>query len=193
MSIKGKAPPASQVIFYLQDEQNTVTTSTVLADQNGRFIFVSDKRLPDGQYIVWAEIADSTGAKSLPSTRFDLTVRKPIYWEFGGELINILAVAITILALLLLLFLIFLFAWRKWKKTRDHIRREIDEAEESARKEFNVLKESVGQQVAILERRKATKQASVEEEQSLERIKSDLGRAEQNINKELKNVKKEVN
>ncbi len=185
--------PNSEADLFLQNENGTTQTYTSKTDSDGNFTAISDNRLKTGLYTVWMGITDSRGAKSTPSEKVTINVKSPAFITIGTLAVNFLAVMIPLIALILLLIFLLWYAWRKFFIIGDKLKKETREAEDALHKAFDLLKESVQEQVSVLEKVKNKRQLTEEEERINRHLKKDLEDAESYIRKEIEDIEDLVN
>jgi hypothetical protein len=193
LTVKGNTKYRTDAILYLQDEKGATKNYTSKVDSNGNFTIVSNDRLKDGIYSAWVQVTDERGARSLPSNKVTISVRPSLIITIGTLAVNFLAVLIPLLALIILLILLLWYAWRKFFIIGDKLKKETREAEDALHKAFDLLKESVAEQVGILEKTKTKRQLTSEEERINKQLKKDLEDAEKYIRKEIEDIEDLVN
>lgn len=192
LSVKGLTYPNSQVTIWLQREKDDAKSAVVKSDQAGKFSFVSDERLKDGMYKIWAEVTDSRGAKSAPSEKLSIKVAQSAFIQAGTLLMNVLAMAIPLASMVILLIIILLFGWRKMENMRKRLRKEVGEAEYEFHRSFDWLREDIRKQIKVFEDSHSGKQMTKEEENVLKQLKDDLDKAERSVGKEIDDIQKEI-
>mgnify|MGYP001604339207 CR=1 FL=1 len=143
LSAKGSTYPNSQVMIWLQIEEDDPKSAVVRSDQAGKFSFVSDERLKDGIYRLWAEVTDSRGAKSPPSDKLTVKITQSAFIQGGTLAVSILALAIPTLSILIVFVIILWFGWRKFANLRRRLRKEVGEAEFEFHRSFDWLREDI--------------------------------------------------
>ncbi len=190
--IKGETYPNSQVDIWLQREKDAPKKQTVRSDGSGNFVFVAEEKLRDGIYKLWTEAIDQKGARSYSSETITIAVEKPAFLKIGSWAINILTIAIPLIALVTLLLIVLWYGWHKLSRLRKKIKKEVREAEEALHKAFDLLHEDIREQIKLLEKTKTKRQLTEEEEEIIKRLKKDLDDAEKFVRKEIEDIEKEV-
>lgn len=185
--------PNSEVSLFLQDENGAIKNYSSRADNDGNFTVVSSDRLKDGIYIAWVQVTDPRGAKSLLSDKVTISAKQSTLLKIGTLAVNYLTVSISLLALILLLILMLWYAWRKFFIIGDKIKKETREAEDALHKAFDFLKDSVERQLEILEKAKAERSLTPEEEKINSQLREAIDFAEQYVMKEIKDIDDLVN
>lgn len=192
LTVKGKSYPDGQVIIWLQKDKEEVKGQSVKAAKDGSFVFISDEKIEDGVYKLWAEVIDSRGARSVPTEKFTITVEPSKLFQIGNWTINLLAILVPIISLIIVLLLIILYGWHKFSFLRKRVRKEIHEAESVLHKAFDILKEDIQEQIKMLEKTRTRRQLTEEEEKIIKQLKKDLDNAERLVRKEIEDIEKEI-
>lgn len=179
--------PGSSVILYLQNAQTLDTQNfTVPADKKGEWFYRHSAFLTPGEYILWAQ-SQSGNTLSPPSPQIRLLVNQTAL-QFGATRISyeflylILMLASSLAALALLAYIIF--HWLRGRKKHLAMLQEIQEAEETVRRGFALVKRDIETHL-----RTARQESSSEESKSkIEQIRKDLEWAEKHAGKELLDI-----
>ncbi len=190
--IKGTTYPNASVTIWLQRENDAPKGQTIKSDKDGNFTLVAEERLKDGIYKLWAEAIDQKGARSYPTDMITIAVEKPALLKIGSWAINILTIAIPLIALVALLLIVLWHGWHKLSRLRKKVKKEVREAEEALHQAFDLLKEDIREQVKLLEKTKTRRQLTEEEEEVIKRLKKDLDDAEKFVKKEIEDIEREV-
>ena len=193
LTVKGENQyPNSQIIVWLQRENDESKAFPVRSDQDGKFIFVSDERLRDGAYTLWTEVVDERGAKSGPSEKLIIAVKRPAFLQVGSWVVSLLAVVVPFVALIILFLFVSWYGWHKFSLFRKRLKKEVRETESALHKAFDLLKEDIREQVKMLEKTKNKRELTEEEEKLIKRLKKDLDDAEESVRKEIEDIEKEL-
>lgn len=189
LSIKGTTKYSNiQTVLFVKDENGKIKSYTSKSDKDGNFKINSTERMKEGIYTAWVQVIDERGAKSLPTEAVTISVKQSPFFRIGSLAVSVLAVIIPLIALLLLLIGLLWYAWYRWFIIAKRMKREIREAEDALHKAFDLLKESVQEQVKILEKVKNKRQLTAEEERINHQLKKDLDDAENYIKKEIEDI-----
>ena len=189
LTAKGESQyPNSQIIVWLQRENDESKASSVRSGQDGKFTFVSSERLRDGIYMLWAEAVDERGAKSGPSEKLTIAVKRPAFLQVGTWAVSVLAVAVPLVALIILLLFVVWYGWHKFSIFRKKLKKEVREAELALHKAFDMLKEDIREQVKMLEKTQNKRELTAEEEKIITQLKKDLDDAEKYVRKEIEDI-----
>jgi len=191
-AIQGTTYPNSNVTISMQRELDNPELFSVMSDENGRFIFIADKRLHDGIYSIWLEVVDENGARSNPTNELVTVVRKPSYQRIGEAVIAVLSVAIPLIALVVLLVLLLLYSYRKLMILREQIRKEAGEAQTVLHREFTSLKKKLSKQIETIEKAGEKRKLTRKEAAAINKMKSDLTASEKKVEKEIADIQQKV-
>ena len=182
----------SLVTMWFQGEKGELKSQSVKADEKGNFTFIADERLKDGIYNFWAEVVDERQAKSLPTEKLTMAVKRPAFLRVGSSAIALLSVAVPLAALVILLLFILWFGWHKFVLFRNRLRKEVQEAEQTLHRAFDLLKKDIRNQIKLLNKTQNKRPLTKEEEKIFQQLKKDLDDSEGLIGKEIKDIKKAV-
>ncbi|OGZ40800.1 MAG: hypothetical protein A3I20_02225 [Candidatus Portnoybacteria bacterium RIFCSPLOWO2_02_FULL_40_15] len=184
--------PSAQIITGLERQDEAAKSRTTRSDKDGNFIFAADEKPKDGVYGFWAEVMDERGAKSLPTEKITIAVKPSAFLRIGSKTINLLSVAVPIIALIVLMLFVVWYGWHKFNLFKKRLRKEVGEAEQALHKAFNLLREEIQEQIKLLEKTRNKRGLTKEEQKILKQLKKDLDDAERFVGKELKDIEKEV-
>lgn len=190
--VRGSTYPNSQIVLWLQREATEPESFVFKADENGKFVFVAEEKLREGIYQMWAEVIDERGARSEPSEKLKIIVQPTKLWRWGTLTANVLSIIIPLVALLFLFVFMVWFSWNKVRVLRKRVRREAGEAQVVLHKEFNLLKRRIKKHITMLEKTGKKRKLTNEEEKMVAQFKKDLDYVEEKVNKEIKDIQKEV-
>ncbi len=185
--VKGSTYQNAQVVIWLQRDKDEPQSQIVKSDNNGNFTFITEERLKDGIYKLWAEAVDERGARSKPTDKVTIVVEQPAILKIGGRAVTILAIAVPILALIILLLALIWYGWHKFSSFRKRIRKETKEAEQALHQAFKALKEETEKQVAKLD---GKPDLSEREKKICGELKKALKISEKFVGKEIKDIEK---
>jgi len=192
LTAKGTTIPESSVTVWLQFNGEEPLGQTVTSDQRGLFEYVAEKKVRDGIYKLWAETIDKRGARSKPSEKIVIPVRKPPLIDWGYRTISILAIVVQFIALLIFIAILVWYTWRRIKTLRRKIGREIKEVESGVHEAFDILREDVRKHLKLLESVKSKRDLTFEEERILKQLRRDLDAAEKMVNKKIEKIEEDI-
>ncbi len=178
----------TEVVIYLQNLKTGETLSQNLkSDKNGAWFYHHPSVLSPGDYIIWTQgkLGDEL---SPPGPQTKMSVKRTAV-QFGFSrlsyetmyLFTSIGLFLGILGLLAYIILHSYHARRKYKEFQVT----LQEAEESVRRGFAVLKHDVEAELAVIHRAKLTGALSVEEKEKEEHLLKDLDTIQKRIGKEI--------
>ena len=75
---------------------------------------------------------------------------------------------------------------------RKKLKKEVREAESALHKAFGLLKDNIREQVKMLEKTRAKRQLTEEEDKVVKQLKKDLDDAEKFVRKEIEDIEREM-
>lgn len=187
--------PDATVVVFLQNMSTGETYNlTSKVERSGEWFYRHDRFLAAGDYILWAQarIADQT---SPPSPQEHMSVKRTAL-QFGSTRLSYEFV-FGVLALFLLLIIACLFVYISYHARlarAKHVRwmKEVNEAEESIRTGFAVLKRDIESELSFVRKSKLSGMLRAEELGKEEQLLRDLAWVEQNITKEVIDIEKNL-
>jgi len=85
------------------------------------------------------------------------------------------------------------YAWYKFFIIGKKLKKEVEEAEDALHKAFDLLKESVAEQIKTIEKVKHKRELTEEEDKINKQLKRDLEDAEKYIRKEIQDIDDIIN
>lgn len=192
LTVRGVSLPNASVHVYLVKDNENVVSLEVKADTAGAFSVLYDKELPRGAYRLSAVAEDKRGARSEPSADKAVIVGTAWLASIGSTLVNILAVAVPVIALIFGFVFVVFWGIHKIGKFRKNIRRELREVESTVDKAFDLLKEDIEDSIHLLEHTKNKRMLTREEDEIISRFRKNLADAEKVIRKEIHDVEREI-
>src|SRR3989344_1619297 len=180
--------PDAEVIIYLQEiETGGAVSHTVKTDRTGAWFYSVPQFLNSGEYVVWVQLKIAEEL-SPPSPKFDLKVA-PTAVQFGSSrlsyerLYSVLLVIFMISVLILLIFIIYHSYHHKSKSRK--LQREIEEAEETIRNGFKILKRDIEKELDVIRATKLSGEIRAEEKFREEKMLKDLEEIQVHIGEEV--------
>jgi hypothetical protein len=191
--IKGTTYPNSEVRITLQaGGDGKAEYQETKSDSGGNFTLVWEKKLAAGIYKFHAEVTDSRGAKSYPSEDFVFAVKAERWLQVSYLVFNYLAILIALVVIVVsLLFLLWYLLWR-FKRFRRKLRREVGEVESAVHKAFDILRDSVREEIRVLEKTRGRRELTQEEERIIKQLKRTLDSTEEFLRQEIEEIEREV-
>jgi len=192
--IGGTTYPNSDVTIFVFQGDNKMLEQKVNSNSSGSFNFTWISTLTSGAYTLQTQVTDGGGAKSLLSDKITFTVSGGSITKTGTLTVNFFAVMIPLsISLILLLVYLLYYIWHRYFIVDKKLRKEVREAENAIHKAFDLLKESVQEQVKVLEKVKSKRRLTEEETKINKQLKKDLEDAESYIKKEMEDIDKLIN
>ncbi len=178
----------TSVIIYLQNLKTGETQSeTIKSDKNGTWFYHHPTTLSPGDYILWTQgkLGDEL---SPPGPQAKMSVKRTAV-QFGFsrlsyETLYLLTSIAFFLGILGLLAYIILHSYHARKKYQE-FQRAVQEAEESIRRGFAVLKRDVEAELAIIHKAKTAGALSAEDKEKEAHLLKDLDAIQKRIGKEI--------
>ena len=192
--IKGKTRPDARVFVTLEQVNFTETANAaeteheVRSDSEGVFTFIPDSRLTLGVYELSAYAVDKHGAQSERSEWIRIAVQQPGYITFGTLVVNVLSLAITLIALLVLLGILMLFVWRRLKRLRRRVHVEATEALAVFDKEHKKVLKALTEQSALLKKSRRGNKLTKAETELIDDVTERLKDMQRSVRKEISDV-----
>ncbi len=164
---------------------------TVLADDNGNFIFIPDKPFERGVYTLSATAQDNLGRMSEKSDELRFVVDEPGYIVLGNRLVSFLSMLIPLVALVLLLTFGTWYLWYSLSRWKRKVKKETYEAEEVLKREFQVLITNMHKNVDALREAKKGK-FTKQEAELIEQLEVDVRHALSKVGKEIEDIEETV-
>ncbi|MSR71551.1 MAG: hypothetical protein EXS50_02715 [Candidatus Taylorbacteria bacterium] len=187
-SIQGTTYINGEVRIWIEKRKDEPRNFTVQANKDGQFIWVSEEGLMDGVYDLWAEVVDKRGARSLPTDKITIVVSKSAMFRIGGMAFNFLSLLIPLMSIVFVLIVTILYGWRRLSIFRKRLRTEVEEAESTIHKFFNLMKEDIKGYVEMLEKTNGKRELTKEKEKTLKQLRRSLRDAEKFIAKEIRDI-----
>jgi len=181
----------SEVIVYLQNIETGQTQSFVIQpDEKNDWFYTHDSFLISGQYLLWAQSKVSE-VISPPSAREQISVSRTAI-QIGASRISYNTTYQFVILVLLILIAGFIVQatrhYRKGKKFKEAITRELGEAEEAIRKGFALLKRDIERELETVHKAKFSPELKEQEREREEQLKADLEFVQANIGKEVHDI-----
>lgn len=188
--VRGIASANSEVIISLQKQNESIKNFFVQTNRDGVFVFVVDKGLESGEYLLWTEDTDHQGLKSEPSKKITIRVVNNTASCASSSVLGSSVVITSLLSLAgLLLLVVALLAYRLFSFRRK-MKKEVNEAKSTLDEAFNMLKKEVREQVKMFEKTRTKRDLTNEEEKVIKQLRKQLDSAERSVKKEIEDIEK---
>lgn len=189
--IKGTADKLSVVSIQIVDiSTNDVVLARVSANENGKWSYVSDEKMPTGIYSLSARAITVDGLESDYSNPIKINIKENIFNKFLLKINSYLTILTPAIALLVLFLLILVYGLYHVKRFHKYLSRKLDSTESIIEKSFAILEEDADDEIKIFKKIRAGKGLSKEEQSFITKFKKDIQAAEKLILKEVKDLEK---
>ena len=165
------------VTVYIENALTSETWSdAVTSAHNGDWFYKSPHFLSPGTYLVWTQ-ASLGGQQSPPSPQQKVQVtRTALQWGSSRLSYEVLYLIVMIVLLALIILLCVYIAYHSHNARKKHLllRKEVQEANESIRRGFAVLKNDIESEIQMMHKAKLTRAFSLEESKREEQLLQDL-------------------
>lgn len=103
----GTDQPQTTLNLFVKSKGATesIIQEKVVTDSSGKWTFIYDQKLLEGDYVGWVQREDSAE----PEDKIEFTISSPVVWQIGGLSITYYGIIIFLTNLLLVTVLIFLY------------------------------------------------------------------------------------
>lgn len=175
LKVSGNSYPNTKVQFFVQDPEGVVSDDYTKTDEQGDFAMVWPKGLASGAYRFWALTQATDGAKSPETDRFTVEVvasELALGTIYG---INIYVILLGLGGVILLLILVVIYLGRHYHQTsRSKKIATVSPSMPVNDKVAKQLLQHMKEELTTLERAKAQRPLTKEEEQVLAQLIKDL-------------------
>ncbi len=188
VKMHGRTYPDSDVIMYIREGDALITEKHTRSNEHGDFSIVLAKGFDPGVYTVTARVKDMRGAQSVETAPFTISVKSKFLSDVIDFILKYLSVAILILLALGGTLWMSARLWFKIPPTIARMRHKAREAERTTDHAFKTLHEDMARHVSLL--KKAERKLTKEEAAFLKDFEHRLGKAEDKIAKEIRDISK---
>ena len=114
------------IIFRQQENTRPVTMQKVMSDNAGNFTFVSDAKLSDGTYQLWAKTINEFGAESNESVKIAVPASHGMLFKIGIFVVNIFSLLLAFIACIITLVFLIIHSHHNLKMLRDNLMQKRD-------------------------------------------------------------------
>ncbi len=97
-------PRATVTVFQQRTGTQEILHQSITTNDDGRWVYVSNEKMPVGVYQIWATVTDTRGAQSSASTIVSIQIQHTLLWFMGSAVVNPWLIWILLLILLILIF-----------------------------------------------------------------------------------------
>jgi hypothetical protein len=186
--LEGTALPEVEIIIFLKENGKEVKRWSTSSNGQGEWSFSTRELIKSGLYYLSALAKDKRGVESKPSDSYKIEV------SLSGVSLGPFIIAFRELAVFLILFLFFgiIIAGYFTLRTRHAkkiLRKETREAEETLHQVFNTLRTEIEERISMFDSRPGFNER---EKKICDELKVALKTAEESVEKEIKDVEKEL-
>ena len=189
LTLEGEALAEATIRVFLQKGDKEPIVKEAYSDSEGKWNLSLLEALEKGNYKIWIEAEDKRGAKSLATDVQNLEVGLSPFLKFGTIAISYLAIMSALIVLIAILVLAVAYAWYRISLWRRRLRAETKDVSQTFQAAFRALREEVQEQVENLDGKQGL---SAAEKRVRDRLKEALDVSEKFVEKELKDVEKEL-
>ena len=189
LMVEGVTLPGATAVIYIQKGSEEPKAGEAKADGSGEFVFMYEKPLAKGDYLVWARTEDERGALSEPTKQYTLEVGLPPFLQFGTIVLDYLTTMVTLIVIIVGAIAIIFYSWYRVSVWRRRVRYETKEVTQSVIAAFKALREEVEEQVAQLDHKPGLNKR---EKEIRDKLQEALDISEKFIGKEIKDIEKEL-
>ncbi len=190
--IRGTAVPDTEIRIYLKDINGKEVFESTRSGSAGDFQMTWRESIADGKYVISAEAVDSFGSISPRSNEEDISVHPSILFRVGSWVVTVASFATFAIIVLIGLMYSGLILWKRFIMFRRRLDHEMDMIDRSVHTAFNLLKDEIRHEVKNLQKVKSKRKLTAEEERIIDKFSADVDDAERFIEKQIRDVKKEV-
>ena len=187
--VEGQTIPKVKVLTSLKKDDKLIKVWEAQSDDKGSWTILTSEFFKPGNYTLSARAKDSEGRLSESSPEYQVRV------IFAGIIIgswiitySVLLFSLIMLIILLAIIIIFIIILRI-RKDRNKLRNETLEAKESLKKNFAQLRKYLEERIEYLDSKPGL---SPEEKRLRDELFAKLKISEETINKEIKDIEKEL-
>ncbi|PIP33971.1 hypothetical protein COX69_02945 [Candidatus Falkowbacteria bacterium CG_4_10_14_0_2_um_filter_48_10] len=177
--------PQVTIKIFLAKNSGEPLESIIKTDDQGSWNYFHRQALSKGIYEVWAQVIDSRGAKSSPSVKYILTVKRPTLIEAYGWLIILILLAVIVI----LIFFIF-YQRQKYRQERARLKKEVTDVKNRLAEIFTALREEVDEIMDMADKRPGLSES---ERRVKEKLQEALNISQEFLDKEVEDVDREIN
>jgi len=189
LMVEGVTLPKTTVAVFIQRGSEKPKMGRAGADASGEFVFMYEKPLAKGDYLVWARTEDERGALSEPTEQYTLEVGLPPFLQFGTIALDYLTTMVTLIVIIVGAIAIMFYSWYRISVWRRRVRYETKEVTQSVIAAFKALREEVEEQIAQLDQKPGLNKR---EKEIRDKLQEALDISEKFIGKEIKDIEKEL-
>lgn len=182
--------PDAEIVIYLQGQDGTTQSFSAKSNEKGEWFYTHNAFLKEGIYKSWAQLKVA-GELSPPGPEVSFEII-PTALRVGTYRVSYeslyLTFALFLLAILIVLGVITFYHFRSYHLKNAHLKKEIREAEEEARRGFDILRRDIQEELEFISHLKVSRELSIEEHRREEKLMHDLDLVERHLMKEISDI-----
>lgn len=183
--LSGTALADTTINIFIQTPDGIIITGAAKSDNSGNWFYLSEDSFSNGRYVAWAVAVNERGIKSNTSNKVSFLVTPPVFARFGSWVINYFTVLVSLLFMIILIILLIFFLIGLIRKK---LKKETVEIEQILRQNSIIMKKTIDQELAQLDKLAATAGKKKEIEKARLKLKQQVEINEKKILKEIKDV-----
>lgn len=186
--LEGTSLPEVEITIFLKKNGKEIKRWHTLSNSQGEWSFFTKDLIKSGTYYLSAIAEDKRGAVSNSSESYKIEI------SLSGASLGPIIISFRTLVLFLILTLVLgiiiagYFIWRS-RQTKKILRKETREVKETLHKAFDELRKKIEKRIEMFDSRPGF---SPEERKVCEDLKEALKITEESVNKEVKDIEKEL-
>lgn len=182
--------PEADIVIYLQGQDGTTQSFTAKSSEKGEWFYTHNSFLKEGVYKSWAQLKVA-GEFSPPGPEVSFEII-PTALRIGSYRVSFeslyLTFALILLGILIALGLASFYHFRSYHLKNAHLKKEIREAEEEARRGFDILRRDIKEELEFISSIKKSRELAIEEHRREEKLMHDLDLVERHMMKEISDI-----
>ncbi|MDO8522778.1 MAG: cohesin domain-containing protein [bacterium] len=177
------------ILVFVQEKGKEPVMSEVQSTKEGNWSFTSSEPLSKGEYTAWVKARNNKGALSFPSDKVSFAVGLPSLLKIGVVAVGYFTVISVFLVLIAILAFTFLFIRYKISMWRKRVKKETKDLIKITLTALRALREEVNEQIEYLDGKKGL---TGPEKKVRDKLQKALDLSERYIDKEIKDIEKEI-
>jgi hypothetical protein len=191
IEISGTAPyPNASLRISLRNNDDVVQTYKIKSNSYSKFDFISQPITAKGTYTLWVDMLKDDGEISISSQRIAIVAEIPLLISIGSYTIGLMKVLVPAAILLTVFLFTLIYGVYKFVHLYRRVGKEGRKADNVIEKSFTILRRDVRDHVIKLQKAEYRRKLTLEEIEFLERFEEDLAKAEDMIEKEVRDIYK---
>ncbi len=190
--VNGTSIALGTVVVTLRNSSGKTFTKSTPVDAQGDFRVTLADSIDPGLYTLTAYSVDTRQAKSIETEPVKVLVNHKPLFVIGSLVVTYVGLAVFGLCVLILLVFGMWYAWHRFLLFKKKLKQQIDDADETIHKAFELLSADIEAEVQSLERVRRKRDLTADEERIIKKFKKNFSDAETVLTKKVKNIEKEL-